>query len=149
MEAALILFKELPAAQIRAALGPEGPGGVSILPPGPSGLPCPPANDQGCDPGPMGYIRNFLYSPGSRAVRPWPFAGVMGFLGELGGNRNPPTPLGPSGARILNKAKTTFSLLCAKVVYLISCSSDSNSGDEKNSDRLISKPSHKILIVEI
>jgi len=45
--------------------------------------------------------------------------------------------------------KTTFALSCAKVVYLISCSSDSNSGDEKNSARLISKPSHKILIVEI
>ena len=40
--------------------------------------------------------QNIVYSPGSRAVRPWRFQGGRGVQRGLGGNPNPPVPLGPA-----------------------------------------------------
>jgi len=49
------------------------------------------------------------YNPGSRAVRPWRFQGGRGVQRGLGGNPNPPSPSGPSGARnLLRSIKITL-----------------------------------------
>ena len=50
-----------PVGETRSA-GPEGLGGVSILPPSPSELPFPPTNDQGCGPEPMGLAEGWIES---------------------------------------------------------------------------------------
>ena len=53
-------------------------------------------------------VKGNVYSPGSRAVRPWRFQGGRGVQRGLGGNPNPPSPSGPSAARNLMESIYRF-----------------------------------------